>query len=80
MGSYEKENQFEPKLVCNKGNMLLQSYKKDSKKIYNCKHCDYTTCDLSNWKKHLITKKHVSKCFQNVSKCFQNGNKKRSKR
>lgn len=45
-----------------------KSTKKDSKKIYNCKHCDYTTSDLSNWKKHLITKKHVSKCFQNVSK------------
>lgn len=26
--------------------------------IYHCKTCEYTTCHLSHWKKHLNTKKH----------------------
>jgi len=38
------------------------------KKRYVCEKCDYATCHLSHWKKHISTKKHVSKCFQNVSK------------
>lgn len=25
---------------------------------YHCKKCDYTTCKLSSWKKHIKTKKH----------------------
>ena len=25
---------------------------------YYCKKCDYTTCKLSSWKKHIKTKKH----------------------
>ena len=34
---------------------------KSSQKVaqeYHCKKCDYNTCKLSNWKKHLKTKKH----------------------
>ena len=27
-------------------------------KIYSCNLCDYTCSDLSNFKKHLQTKKH----------------------
>ena len=38
------------------------------KRKYFCEKCDYSTCHLSHWKKHISTKKHVSKCFQNVSK------------
>ena len=40
----------------------------DIKKRYICEKCDYSTCHLSHWKKHMATKKHVSRCFQNVSK------------
>ena len=40
----------------------------DIKKRYVCEKCDYSTCHLSHWKKHMATKKHVSRCFQNVSK------------
>ena len=25
---------------------------------YNCERCSYSTCKLSDWKKHLKTKKH----------------------
>ena len=35
---------------------------KSSQKVaakYHCKNCDYTTCKLSNWKKHIKTKKHM---------------------
>ena len=45
-----------------------KSTKKKSKKNYVCEKCDYSTCHLSHWKKHMATKKHVSRCFQNVSK------------
>ena len=34
---------------------------KSSKKvaeIFHCKLCDYKTCKNSNWKKHLLTRKH----------------------
>ena len=27
--------------------------------IYRCIKCDYTTCHLSHWKKHIQTKKHT---------------------
>ena len=40
----------------------------NTKKRYVCENCDYNTCHLSHWKKHIATKKHVSRCFQNVSK------------
>ena len=40
----------------------------NTKKRYVCEKCDYSTCHLSHWKKHIATKKHVSRCFQNVSK------------
>lgn len=40
----------------------------NNKKKYYCEKCDYSTCHLSHWKKHISTKKHVSKRFQNVSK------------
>lgn len=38
------------------------------KKRYVCEKCDYSTCHFGHWKKHMATKKHVSRCFQNVSK------------
>ena len=27
--------------------------------IYTCKHCDYTTSKIGNWKRHLKTRKHM---------------------
>ena len=35
----------------------LKTTKNDYPK-YHCSKCDYTTCDISNWKRHLKTKKH----------------------
>ena len=37
---------------------------------YHCKKCDYTTCHLSHWKKHIKTKKHIG----------NNGNKMETKK
>ena len=33
---------------------------------YHCKKCDFTTCKIGNWKRHLKTKKH------NDTKMIQN--------
>ena len=37
---------------------------KSSRKIlerkYNCTHCDYNTCKISNYSKHLLTAKHLT--------------------
>ena len=35
-------------------------YKNDQKRLLNylCESCDYSTCDYSNWKRHIKTKKH----------------------
>ena len=42
--------------------------------IYTCKKCDYTTCHLSHWKRHLKTKKHNdSKMIVNDSESGQKG-------
>ncbi len=27
--------------------------------IFNCKHCDYSTCKIENWKRHITTIKHM---------------------
>lgn len=31
---------------------------KNDYQTYHCSKCDYTTCDISNWKRHIKTKKH----------------------
>ena len=37
---------------------------------FHCEFCDYSTCKLSSWKKHVLTKKHRSnKKKQNSKKC-----------
>lgn len=41
---------------------------------YHCKKCDYTTCHLSHWKRHVKTKKHNdSKMVVNDSENGQKG-------
>jgi hypothetical protein len=40
----------------------LQKVAKSSTKVaqeYHCEKCDYTTCKLFNWRKHIKTKKHT---------------------
>jgi len=39
---------------------------------YHCEHCEYTTTDNTNWKKHLMTKKHLKKSgvFQSYPEFF----------
>lgn len=46
--------------------------KNDQKRLvnYQCESCDYTTCDFSNWKRHIKTKKH--KRLHMVTKWLQN--------
>ena len=31
---------------------------KNDYQTYNCSKCDYTTSDISNWKRHIKTKRH----------------------
>ena len=50
-------------------------YKNDQKRLvnYQCESCDYTTCDFSNWKRHIKTKKHKKQ--QMTTNGLQNDNK-----
>ena len=41
---------------------------KKTKKKYKCEICDYNTCKLSDYERHLKTNKHVSNSKKNVSK------------
>ena len=36
-------------------------------KMYECKDCGYVTSKVGNWKKHLLTKKHIEKSVQATS-------------
>ena len=52
-------------MVVNGSKLATNDSKNDSKSSpkvaikYYCKYCDYSTCKLSNWKKHIKTKKHM---------------------
>jgi len=56
-------------------------------KEYRCDKCDFITSDMSNWKRHLKTKKHnvaptlhnVEPILQNVSPTYQEDKKKQKK-
>ena len=37
------------------------------KMIYECRDCDYSTADKSNWQKHLLTTKHLNASKGNSS-------------
>ena len=38
-----------------------ENYQKIKKQIYTCEFCDYTTCDASNFNKHINTRRHKMK-------------------
>jgi len=38
-----------------------ENYQKIKKQIFTCEYCDYTTCDASNFNKHINTRRHKMK-------------------
>ena len=44
-------------MIVNDSNLGAKTSQKEPEE-YHCKKCDYTTCKLANWKRHLKTKKH----------------------
>ena len=43
------------------------------KKIYSCEKCNYNTYSITNYKKHLTTKKH-----KNIQEYYDNSNNKQT--
>ena len=44
-------------MIVNDSNLGAKTSQKEPEE-YHCKKCDYTTCKIGNWKRHLKTKKH----------------------
>jgi len=59
-------------MIVNGSNLGAKTSQKEPEE-YCCKSCDYNTCKLANWKRHLKTKKH------NDSKMIVNGSKNEQK-
>jgi hypothetical protein len=52
--------------------MLENSYSTQNSKLYNCNQCDYICNHISNFNKHLLTKKHQNNCEE--LNCDENSN------
>jgi hypothetical protein len=48
------------------GNILVAKSGKKVANNYYCEKCDYTCCKLYNWKKHLVTSKHMMETTGNI--------------
>ena len=56
------------------GSNLGPKAAENGRELYHCNKCDYSTCHLSHWKRHLKTKKHNdSKMVVNGSENGQKG-------
>ena len=58
-------------------NKNVYTENENSEKLSNfyCPDCDYFSVRISDYKKHLLTKKHKKNVSTNVNKCQQNVNK-----
>ena len=59
-------------MIVNDSNLGAKTSQKEPEE-YHCKKCDYTTCKLANWKRHLKTKKHNDSKDSNDSGNRQKG-------